>query len=140
MQVYLSNNMPKYMVDFTYFAMMYLGMDKLRGEIEVKLSKRNLAEESFGLCWGDRRECEVQIASKQWGEPVSRENKLKTIAHELTHAHQYFTGRLKAKDDVLWKGNQIEYDVKDEESMPWEVEAREYEEEIYKAWKKKNEL
>ena len=84
MQVYLSNNMPKYMEEFAYFAMMYLGIHKLRGEIEIKLSKRNLAEESFGLCWGDRRECEVQIASKQWGEPVSRENKLKTIAHELT--------------------------------------------------------
>ena len=138
MQLYLSNNIPKYMEDFIYFACHHLGIDRLRGELEIKLHPRNLEEEAFGLCWGDRSECEVHIASHQWGGPVTRENKLKTLAHELTHAYQYLTGHLVAYDVgeyvSRWHGADIKYCPETEDEMPWEQEAYHFEDVIYEAW------
>lgn len=137
MRVFLSKNMPKYMVDFIDFATGYLGIDRLRGELHITL-RRTLEDESYGLCWGDRREAEILIASRQWDEPVSRENKLKTLAHELTHAYQYLTGSLVAGDlgDYMsnWHGDLISYTPEDDDQTPWEREATDYEERIYEAW------
>ena len=129
--------MPKYMVEFVGFASHLLGIDKFRGNLTIDL-KQTLEEESFGLCWGDRSEVEMFIASRQWGSPVSKEDKLKTIAHELTHARQYFTGDLVAGDDETFKskglGKTIHYTPEDEDKTPWEVEAQISEERIYQAW------
>lgn len=138
MQLYLSDRMPKYMVDFINFASAELGLDKLRGDCTVLL-KGTLDGESFGLCWGDRREAEVHIATRQWEQPVSRENKLKTIAHELTHAYQYLTGRLKCEQGTtrfksVWNGQEYNYDPLDEVNLPWEYEANQMEAIIYDKW------
>ena len=138
MQIVMSNNVPKYMEDFVFYACKHLGIDRLRGELEIKLNPRNIDGEAFGLCWGDRSTCEVHIASRQWGESVSRENKLKTLAHELTHAYQYFTGHLVAYDvgDYVsrWHGADIKYDPETEDEMPWEQEAYHFEKVIYESW------
>ena len=72
--------------------------------------------------------------------PISRENKLKTLAHELTHAYQYLTGTLVAGDIDLdfmstWQGDIISLHCQiTENDTPWEVEAHDYEERIYEAW------
>lgn len=136
MQCYQSKNIPKYMVNFIEFTMSRLGLDKLRGEIEIHLSRDSLEEEAYGLCWGDRREVEIHIASKQWGDSLTRKEKLMSIAHELTHAHQYLTGRLKCNDDKnsIWLGESYEYCPELEATMPWEQEARTNERVIYKEW------
>ena len=138
MRLYLSKNIPKYMEEFIHFSCHQLGLDKLRGEISISL-RGTLEGESFGLCWGDRREVEIAIASKQWGEPLSREDKLRTIAHELTHAWQYLTGALKClpADGIYesrWQGMQYRYFPEDETTMPWEAEAIEQEKVIYSRW------
>ena len=139
MRLYLSKNIPNYMDDFIRYACVYLGLDKLRGEINITY-KTKLDGEAYGLCWGDRRECEVQIASQTFGETISREDKLKTIAHELTHAYQYLTGKLKCDPDnidldkewsSLWEGKQYKYRPDDESGKPWEVEAVHFENEVY---------
>ena len=138
MQLYLSKNMPKYMAKYVWHSCRILGLDKLRGDITVLL-KGTLDGESFGLCWGDRREVEIHIATRQWGQPVSRENKLKTISHELTHAHQYLTGRLKCdmtetNFKSTWLGQEYSYAPEDEFRLPWEYEANEMEQIIYDKW------
>ena len=137
MQLYLSNNSPKYLVDFAHFACHWLGIDKFRGEIHIDL-KKSLEEESFGLCWGDRSICEIQLASRQWGEPVSREDKLKTLAHELTHAHQYLTGHLVAGETgefkSTWLGEVVHWTPETDDTTPWEVEANQMEAIIYDKW------
>ena len=137
MQVYLSSNTPKYMSEFAHFACKWLGIDKFRGEIYIDL-KQTLEEESFGLCWGDRSICEIQLASRQWGEPVSREDRLRTLAHELTHAHQYLTGHLVPGETgefkSVWLGEEVKYSAEDEDQTPWEQEASTVEERIYDEW------
>jgi hypothetical protein len=141
MQLYQSENMPQYMTRFIVFACKELGIHRLRGDLHIDL-KRNLEEESFGLCWGDRSSAEIQIATKQWGAPVSREDKLKTLAHELTHAYQYFTGHLIAGETdeyaSTWLGETVSYTPEDENRTPWELEASDYEERIYEAWLNRN--
>jgi len=139
MQLYQSSRTPKYIDDFTRYAMVYLGLDKLRGEVTVLL-KDKLADEAYGVCWGDRRECEIHIASTSFGVTVSREDRLKTIAHELTHAYQYLTGKLKCdpscgEDSKMWKsmweGKVYRYKPENESKKPWEKEAVHFENEVY---------
>ena len=136
MQLSLSNNMPQYMREFVDYAVSYLGLYRLRGEISIDLARGELDEQAYALCWGDRREVEIKIATKQWGESLSREEKLKSIAHELVHALQYLTGNLKCHDGAnsTWMGRSYEYDPEEELTMPWEQEARMYEDVIYKEW------
>jgi len=136
MQLSLSNNMPKYMREFIEFCVESLDLDRLRGEIEVSLSRGALDEESYGLCWGDRREVEIHIASKQWGKPLDQKSKLMSIAHELAHAKQYLTGEMKCKNDqyTVWKGRKYKYDPETEKNRPWEKEAVRVENKIYEEW------
>ena len=142
MQLYLSSNFPKYMEDFVYYAASYLGLDKLRGEIQLTYKTR-LEDEAYGMCWGDRRECEIQIGSQTYGEKISREDKLKTIAHELTHAYQYLTGKLQCDPSItednkmwksVWEGKTYRYKPENESKKPWEVEAVHFENEVYACW------
>ena len=138
MQLYLSDHLPKYMVEFIDYAVEYLGLDKLRGEILVEY-KRRLPEESYGECFGDRSEVEINIAQTTFGQTISREDKLKTVAHELTHAHQYLTGKMRCVSEGVedeewvthWKKRKYKYRPDKESSQPWEVEAIKYENEIY---------
>ena len=139
MQLYLSENTPKFLEEFAHHAMASLGIDRLRGDLEIFYRKR-LEEESYGLCWGDRREAEIHLAHTQWGETLSKEERMKSLAHELTHAWQYLTGKLVADPDrfvAKWMGTTIEYTPENEKYMPWEVEASKMEEEIYEEWTKR---
>ena len=136
MQLYLSEGTPKFLEDFAHHAMSHLGIDRLRGEINIYYCKK-LEEESYGLCWGDRREAEIHLAHTQWGETLSREDRMMSLAHELAHAWQYLTGKLVADPDrfvAKWEGTNIEYTPENEKYMPWEIEAVEYENRIYASW------
>lgn len=141
MQLYLSDYLPQYMVDFIDYAVEYLELDKLRGEILIEY-KRKLPEESYGECFGDRSEVEINIAQTTFGVTISREDKLKTLAHELTHAKQYLTGTMKcvSEDDgedewvTHWKKRKYKYRPDKESNQPWEKEAIKYENLIYEHW------
>ena len=140
MNLYLSKNMPAYMRLYADFTSNYIGLDKLRGEVFVKLKYGNIEGDSYGLCWGDNYSAEIDIATKTMGESISREDKLKTLGHELVHARQYLKRELvapKAPEHCeRWRGNNIHYDPRIESDMPWEVEATQLEKEIYDAFVK----
>ena len=142
MQLYQSERTPKYVNEFTRYAMVYLGLNKLRGNVTVLL-KPQLDGEAYGVCWGDRQECEIHIASTSFGVKVSREDKLKTIAHELTHAYQYLTGKLKCDPTCteehkmwksIWEGKAYRYKPENETKKPWELEAVKFENEVYSCY------
>ena len=143
MHINFNKQTPEYIREFTYYAERELGLDKLRGDIEFRYVYGELDESCFGLCWGDNREAEVHIAAKQWGKPITRENKLKSVAHELTHARQYLKRELIAKDELAdgpmakWCGKDMPYEYATEQNEPWEVEARLMEEKIYLKWENK---
>jgi hypothetical protein len=138
MNLYLSKNMPAYMKMYADFASNYLGLDKLRGDVYLKLKYGNIEGDSYGLCWGDNYSAEIDIATKTMGVSISREDKLKTVGHELVHARQYLKRELVApnasKNCEKWHGVDIVYEPKNESKMPWELEANELENEIYNAF------
>ena len=138
MHIYFTRTVPKYMRLYAHFAARQLGVHELRGSIDIHLSKGTIAGHSFGLCWGDNREAEILLGSRQFGETISQEDKLKTLGHELVHARQYLRRELIPKEGsyntCVWKGKKYHYDPADETSQPWEVEATEWEETLYTAW------
>lgn len=139
MKMYFSRTVPQYMRIYAHFAAHQLGVSKLRGTIDIHMSKGTIEGHSFGLCWGDNRECEILIGSRQFGNPISQDDKLRTLGHELVHARQYLRRELRVQDDTrdecVWKGRRYLFDPEDETKEPWEVEAHEWEETIFIAWK-----
>ena len=143
MNIYLSKSIPLYMQEYADFAANYIGLDKLRGDVFVRLCSGALSDDSYGLCWGDNYSAEIDIASKSVNEKVSREDKLKTLGHELVHAKQYLKRELLPPKYPsiyeTWKGVEHKYEPHQEREMPWEVEATILEDEIYVSyiiWKK----
>lgn len=138
MQLTFNASAPKYLTEFATFACQYLGLDRLRGEIEIEYKYGSLDEEVYGLCWGDSSECTIHLASQQWGAAIPRKEKLMTLAHELTHAKQYLTRELIARNTdeyvTRWHGKDIPFNPKTESKQPWETEATKYEHLIYEAW------
>ena len=133
----LSKNTPKYMLEFIDFCCQDLGLDKLRGDIIINFKRGALEDQSFGLTWGDSREVTIEIAGTQHGAPVSRQDKMQTVAHELTHAHQYLTHKMKNMEyvvSVVWEGKKVTSDKYFDTEMPWEVEAEEAEMRLYNKW------
>lgn len=127
---------PKYLAEFAFNACMYLGLFELKDkEIVIELKKK-LESDSYGICYGDEDVVEIHIALTQWGKPLSREDKLSTLGHELVHAKQYLTGNLKNSTNKkgnevgVWKGHTYLWTDNPDE-LPWEKEAYELEKKIY---------
>ena len=138
MEIFFSRSVPKYMQVYAHFCAHHLELDKLRGTIDLHLSRGTLEGDAYGLCWGDNREAEIHLGSIQWGKPIPVEDKLKTLGHEMVHARQYLRRELIARKDgiekCVWKGEVCSFDMNDEEKEPWEVEARKLEESLYEKW------
>lgn len=137
MRLYPSKGTPKYMLEFIDFCCEDLGLDKLRGDVIINFKRGALDGQSFGLTWGDSREVIIEIAGTQHGEKVSKKDKLQTVAHELTHAHQYLTHKMKNMEyvvSVVWEGKKVTSDKYFDTEMPWEVEAEEAEMRLYNKW------
>lgn len=142
MLVYYHARTPQYIEEFVEWCCEELGVDKLRGWIDFRWHYGELEDNAFGLCAGDSREISIQVATRQFGEPISYEDKLKTTAHELVHARQYLRRELTQHPDEWdlpvsrWKGRKIHYGKGKygEEDTPWEKEARRLEEKLFKKW------
>jgi hypothetical protein len=100
---------------------------------------RTCDHQAGGYCYGNNEEIEIEIARVDNAGPIPLKNLMINIAHELVHAQQIASGRLVnrgflLKDNILtygwiWEGqeySQISYD-----KQPWEIEARNLEENIY---------
>jgi uncharacterized protein (DUF608 family) len=61
---------------------------------------------------------------------MNSDHYLQTLFHELWHVYQHVMGNLKDKHGKrLWRG--IDYTETDYEDQPWEIEARQMEEQLY---------
>lgn len=79
---------------------------------------------------GSRSKCKIKIDRRS-----ALKSKLSTVMHEMTHADQYFGGRLKFKRNrkgrkpywrSFWDG--VEYTGVKYELLPWEIHANNMEE------------
>ena len=136
MQLFPSNRTPEYLMKYADFAVRYLGLDKLRGDINLYVVPE--VKDCHGICYGDARECDIFIANKLFGESVSREDKMKTLGHELTHARQFLRrdlGEDVKEGEAMWLGKPYKYEPGYEDDSPWELEAVKYENLIWNSWK-----
>jgi len=119
-----------------------LGLDQYNGELEFEYKKK-LDQDAAGYCWdNDDGDVTIQIATHVQGEKLPIEDVLSNIAHEMIHAQQIASGRMKdfgvqlasAGDcqtivhAVEWEGEvvtNVPYD-----DQPWEIEAYGNEERI----------
>ena len=103
-------------------------------KISVNIDHKGLLREGvFGWAWvvppdHRPREFEVEIHNR-----LSVELYTETLLHELWHVYQHVTGQLKDKyKKRLWKG--VDHSKTDYEDQPWEKEAIEMEEILYREY------
>lgn len=93
---------------------------KLRRVIYVNISVTNALEDNcLGFCLGDKRNIEIELSRTCFNKPISFEQQMITLAHELVHAKQFLTGQLSPKLRN-WKG---EANVQPYSRSPYEREA-----------------
>ena len=62
---------------------------------------------------------------------LSEQEKLMSIAHELVHIRQYATGQLN-EEMTLWQGESVNSDLIPYFEQPWEIEAYDLGDQLYK--------
>ncbi len=80
---------------------------------------------SHGHCIGDIGEVDITVATNF---PFLMQ--LRTIAHELIHARQFWAGEL-SSDLCAYKG--VDHTHTAYEDQPWEIEAHKYEDQLFMA-------
>ncbi len=119
---------PKRFKEFAWQCIEYLGMENLKGDIEITTNKSLRAY--YGLAWGDREEVEIEIST--FGKHNLKQLR-STIAHELVHARQYLTGQLYNgyghHGTTVFKGRAYNHYM-DADKQPWEREAEKLEKEM----------
>lgn len=101
-----------------------LKINRLQRELNIKF-KGVLEGHAQGLCIGDTDIVEIEICTKN--QTFMRQ--MQALAHEMTHAKQFFRGELTADGGFAWKGRKAEgYEYK---NQPWEKEAYKMERELF---------
>jgi len=103
-------------------------------KIELTINHRGLLREGvYGWCtvmdcdWRPR-EFEIELHNRMDVELYT-----KTLLHELWHVYQHVKGNLKDKGSKrFWKGT--DHTLTEYSDQPWEVEARNMEEKLYKMY------
>ena len=117
-------------IDFAYGQL----MSRMKLPIYINIRPiRNLAEKKGihgDIMDEDDREFTIRIDVSL---PV--EEMISTIMHELVHAHQYLSGRLKHLHNDLVRYEGVLYNwYMDYDSRPWEIEAHAKEKQLKEIW------
>ena len=112
-----------------WFVEKYLPNHKITVNVE---HKGMLREGVFAWIWSTTdyrpREFEIEIHNR-----LDPQQYTETLLHELWHLYQHVMGNLKDKRGKrLWKG--IDHSKTDYKNQPWEIEAREMEEIMYREY------
>lgn len=133
MEIYLEDN--GYDVeDYIYAVAAVLGLEQYEGDISIELMKK-CDGDAGGYCYGDENDIEIEIATHVQGEALDIETIKVNIAHEMIHAQQIASCRLKDHglqivnsgdgESIVklaeWDG---EYHTNTKyEDQPWEIDA-----------------
>ena len=92
-----------------------------------------LHEGVFGWVWAADCDYRPRDFEMELHNRMTPEHYTKTLLHELWHVYQHVKGELKDKHGKrLWKG--VDHSGIDYEDQPWEKEAHETEEVLYKKY------
>lgn len=77
--------------------------------------------------WGDSIDCDHKIMIRLFDTPLW----IPTLFHELEHARQFIYGELELETDfAIWKGKTYKRSGDEYYEEPWEVQAREIEDQM----------
>ena len=110
--------------------------------VECELKKIEDGVLGYAWCVEDNRDCVIQIDNRL-SRDVSRDKFIETVCHEMVHAWQIATGRMKdtwrGGYKQLWKckdGKYRNYGKTAYERQPWETEAYAMEGKLAELFKK----
>ena len=104
----------------------------------------NLRFQKIGDAWGICDNHDVGIKPREFtilinNELTDTKDVVTTVAHEMVHVWQYATGKLRDYRLPVHRYENFLYDADMAyRDMPWEIEARQLEKDLYKIWKKNN--
>ena len=87
----------------------------------------------LGFCEGDRNEVTIELSRKYDNELIPLNTLMKTLAHELIHAKQFFRGEINSVNDVYAKDRK-DYKKVSYRLKPWEHESYMMEDFMYKLY------
>ena len=109
-----------------------LKIDRLNRDLEIKFVTE-CDGQALGYCWGDSDEVTIQISRMHYNRKLSFIEMMKSLTHEMVHARQIFRKQL-TNNGVhrTWNGQSADHYSYEE--SPWEKEAYELEEKLFKEW------
>ena len=108
-----------------------LNIHRLRKSFILVEFTSRLADEALGVCVGDENFAVVTVARNSGWRPLSYQERMQILAHELVHAKQFLRGELgyNCAGDWRWKNrNAGGYKY---ENQPWEKEATRLEKPLF---------
>lgn len=94
--------------------------------INIKLNRDLLTKEGAKAdCMLDEDECDYQVFEIRIDSLMNMPAILRSLAHEMVHVTQYYTGRIKdvSSNSVMWNGKLVNTIGLHYYDLPWEVEA-----------------
>ena len=101
-------------------------------EVTFHFTKLNGA---YGFCVYEDSHVKPREFTIEINKGLSKEDIVRTIAHELVHVKQYVKGELKERyvpdKHMMWHDERVDVGLSNFYNVPWEVEARKFEDELY---------
>jgi len=134
MNVYIEGRVRNKKLVYTYVGMLLhlLKIDRLERDLEIQFVTQ-CDGQVLGFCWGDADEVTIQISRMHYNRKLSFIEMMKSLTHEMVHARQIFRKQL-INNGVhrTWNGQSADHYSYEE--SPWEKEAYELEEKLFKEW------
>lgn len=134
MNVYIEGRVRNKKLVYTYVGMLLhlLKIDRLERDLEIQFVTQ-CDGQVLGFCWGDADEVTIQISRMHYNRKLSFIEMMKCLTHEMVHARQIFRKQL-INNGVhrTWNGQSADHYSYEE--SPWEKEAYELEEKLFKEW------
>lgn len=107
-------------------------MPRVRRNVDIDISMVTHCDEGhLGLCWGDKKLVEIEIARKNGRYQLCAEDIAMALAHELVHAKQFIKGELHPSLQTWCKEDHSKTPYR---RQPWEKEAYKLEKKLVKLY------
>lgn len=107
-------------------------MPRIRRNVDIDISMVTHCDGGhLGLCWGDRKNVEIELARKHGKWQLSADEIAVNLAHELVHAKQFIKGELHPSLETWCKEDHSKTPYR---RTPWEKEAYSLEEKLVKLY------
>jgi len=117
---------------FCYDVLNHFFKGRVKRELSLNLVMKKEMRD-YGYTDGDRNEVTIEISRRHNGETIPLPILMKTVAHELIHAKQFFRGEINNTNDVYAKDKK-DYKKASYTFKPWEHEAHMMEDFMYKLY------